>query len=131
MTPAERLVYQRERRKQNGNADTRKYEKTPKGFLMRMYRNMQSRVTGVQHLKAHLYKGKPLLGRQDFYDWATSSPDFEKMFRVWEDSNYDRKLAPTVDRKDSSLGYKINNMQWLTHSENSRKGCHSRFKTND
>jgi hypothetical protein len=33
----------------------KKYEKTPKGYLMRTYRNMKSRVLGIQHKKAHIY----------------------------------------------------------------------------
>lgn len=69
MTKEERLKYQRERRKLNGNLYTKRYEKTEAGFLMRMYRNMKSRVTGVQSKKAHLYKGKDLLAKEDFYEW--------------------------------------------------------------
>lgn len=35
-TKEERNKWQREHRKKNGNSDTLKYEKTKKGFLMRM-----------------------------------------------------------------------------------------------
>lgn len=63
-----RNKHQREKRKREGNIITRRYEKTPKGFLMRGYRNMQSRVTGVQKKKAHLYLGKELLPRDEFYN---------------------------------------------------------------
>ena len=38
-----------------------RYEKTPKGFLMRLYRNMKSRVKGVQQAKHHLYEHCELL----------------------------------------------------------------------
>lgn len=118
---------QREKRKQNGNKDTHKYEKTPKGFLMRLYRNMQSRTSGVQKLKAHLYEGKYLLPRENFYEWALDKgSDFHEMFKEWELSDYSRKLTPTVDRIDSEDGYYIENMRWLTHSENSRLGAINR-----
>lgn len=126
MTEKER-VQQRKRRAANGNAATKKYEKTKKGFLVRLYRNMQSRVTGVQKEKAHLYQGLELLDREKFYSWAHKSPDFHTMFSKWEKSQYDRKLTPTVDRIDSSKGYVLGNMQWLTHSENSRRGNISRY----
>ena len=129
MTPEERLVYQRERRKDNGNLDTKKYEKTANGFLMRMYHNMQSRVTGIQYKKEHLYKDKELLSRHDFYSWAKESPVFLKMFQVYCDSGYNQKLAPTVDRRESSRGYSLDNMRWLTHSENSRLGALSKHGT--
>ncbi len=109
----------REHRKRTGNAETHKYEKTPNGFLMRLYRNMESRVMGIQWKKAHLYKGKELLIREDFYNWAKPHSKFLKMFAVWKESGFDRKLTPTVNRIDSTKGYILSNMEWLTHSENS------------
>jgi len=124
---AERLAWQRKQRKLNGNKHTKKYEKTRKGFLMRKYRNMQSRVAGIQKKKQHLYKDKVLLDRDDFYEWAINSPCFEQLWTDWIASGYERKLCPTVDRINSSEGYMVSNMHWMTHSENSRRGCFSRY----
>lgn len=127
MNKKERIEYQRLYRKKNGNLCTRKYEKTPSGFLMRLYRNMTSRVTGIQKKKAHLYVGKTILPREEFYRWADSK-QFKELFKNWEASKYDRKLTPTVNRIDSSLGYQLDNIEWLTHSENSRLGALSKMK---
>lgn len=123
MTREEQNLKQRIRRKLNGNLSTHKYEKTPKGFLMRKYRNMQSRTCGIQWKKAHLYFGKELLEREDFYKWAFESDDFNRLYLEWVESNYDRKLCPTVDRIDPDYGYTLENMRWITHSENSRLGA--------
>lgn len=101
----------------------KKYEKTPNGFLMRMYRNMKSRITGVQAAKFHLYAGKELLDKDEFYEWAKNSPKFWKLYEAYKYDNYNRKLAPSVDRINSSLGYCVENMEWVTHSENSRRGA--------
>lgn len=117
-----RNARQRERRALSNNSSTKKYEKTKKGFLMRLYRNMQSRINGVQKLKAHLYNGKHLIDRQVFYDWALNNETFDKLFKDYEISGYDRKLAPSVDRINSKFGYELNNMEFVTHSENSRRG---------
>ena len=114
---------QREYRRLTNNAATKKYEKTKKGFLMRLYRNMQSRIEGVQAQKHHLYEGKELLPRNEFYRWALASKDFHVIFEAWERHGHVRKLAPSVDRIDSDLGYSIENMEWVTHSENSRRGA--------
>lgn len=123
---SETLEAQRIRRKANGNAYTHKYERTKSGKLVRLYRNMKSRVDGVQWMKAHLYAGKSLLPKEAFYQWALSSNEFHRLFREWSEAGYDRKLAPSVDRVDSSRGYDIDNMQWVTHSENSRRGAVSK-----
>ena len=88
---------------------------------MRLYRNMQSRTNGIQWRKAHLYEGLQLLPREDFYKWALAQEEFHTMFTEWEVSNYNRKLTPSVDRIDSSEGYALSNMRWLTHSVNSSR----------
>lgn len=120
------LAKQRAYRKANGNACTLKYERTKGGKLMRLYRNMKSRIEGVQKAKHHLYAGKYLMPKDEFYVWAISSPDFHRLFAEWVAADYDRKLAPSVDRVDSKVGYRAWNMQWVTHSENSRRGSVSR-----
>ncbi len=105
----------------------KKYEKTINGFLMRLYRNMKSRVTGIQKQKFHLYAGCELLTKEDFYSWAKESEDFLKLFFEWELSGYQRKLTPSVDRINSTYGYRVNNMEWVTNSENSRRGSLNKY----
>lgn len=106
----------------------KKYEKTIDGFLMRGYRNMLSRVKGIQKLKAHLYLGKEILSKESFYKWANESKEFHKLYTNWTLNGYERKLTPSVDRIDSSKGYELDNMRWITHSENSRLGAINRNK---
>lgn len=122
-TREERNANQRAYRQANGNACTLRYEHTEHGKLMRCYRNMKSRIEGVQWMKAHLYAGKSLLPKDEFYAWAMQSNAFHRLYRQWVESGYDRKLAPSVDRIDSTRGYELGNMEWVTHSENSRRGA--------
>jgi hypothetical protein len=99
------------------------YEKTPKGFLMRVYRNMQSRVAGIQHKKAHLYKGLSILPRNDFYAWAWDNADFWRLYKQWAATDFtDRRLTPSINRIVSTEGYSIDNIEWLSHSVNSSLG---------
>lgn len=116
----------REYRKKTGNISTKKYEKTKRGFLVRCYRNMKSRVTGVQYKKAHLYYGKELLDKESFYNFSLSDYTFNIIFDEWEKSNYNKKLSPSIDRIKSDKGYTLDNIQWLTKYENSMKGLCSR-----
>lgn len=131
MTKEERLANQRIKRKENGNAATLKYERTKGGKLMRIYRNMRSRIEGVQKAKWHLYRGKCLLSRDEFYVWALGGHEFHQLFAAWRDAGFPRKLAPSVDRIDSSQGYHPDNMEWVTHSENSRRGSIARRAIKD
>lgn len=114
-------AYRKAYRERTNNYSTKKYEKTKKGFLMRCYRNMQSRVKGIQKLKAHLYQGKDLLDREEFYKWALADNTFHKLFDEWEELEYQQKFSPSINRIDSDYGYVLSNMEWLTHSENSRR----------
>ena len=113
-------AWRREYRKKIKNIDSKKYEKTENGFLMRAYRNMKSRVSGIQKLKAHLYSGKSILEKELFYKWSKTNKTFIKLFKDWQSKNYDRKLTPSVNRINSEKGYDLDNMEWITHSENSR-----------
>lgn len=126
----DRLEWQREMRKATGNAHTKKYEKTKNGKLMRTYRNMYTRVSGILKTKAHLYEGLDILSKDDFYEWSLSNDAFNTLFDEWVSSGYDKKLSPSIDRKDTNYGYVLGNIRWLTHSENSRLGAVSKGNSN-
>lgn len=119
---------QRQKRKSDGNAATHRYEKTKNGFLMRLYRNMQSRITGVLKSKHHLYDGKYLLPREDFVLWAMDSWQFHRLFKEWEMSGYERRLTPSVDRINPEFGYDPSNMEWVPFHENCRRGGKAKRK---
>ena len=119
---------QRIYRLKTNNICTKKYEKTKKGFLVRLYRNMLSRVSGVQFTKFYLYQGKSILDKNTFYEWALNDNNFNKLFDAYEQSGYERKIAPSVDRINSNLGYEIANMEFVTMSENSKRGSISKHK---
>ena len=128
--PCKNLKQAEERRSSLlGRQKDKSYEMTPNGYIMRVYRNMKSRVEGVQKQKHHLYRGKEILSKEDFYKWALSEESkFYHLFKVYIESGKDRRLAPSVDRIDSSKGYVLENMEWVTHSENSRRGALSRAR---
>lgn len=101
-----------------------RYWKTRKGKLMMTYNNMNRRVRG--YVKSHLYEGLDLLSRDDFYRFSLCGESYHKLYEDWVSSDYERRLSPSIDRIDTSLGYVLGNIQWITQSENSRKGAVSR-----
>ena len=127
MTREQKNKHQREQRALNGNYHTKKYEKTEKGFLVRTYRNMLSRVSGVTKNKNHLYLGLEILDKKTFYEWSLNNVNFRELFTYWIMVDYERRYTPSIDRIDSKEGYTIDNIQWITFSENCKRGSNSRF----
>lgn len=112
----------RKRRLKYGYVYEEKYSKTINGLLVRIYQNMKGRVLGIQKKDyPNLYKGKELLDRHVFYDWAKSDCNFNLLYEKWVLSGYDRKLVPSIDRIDSSMGYILENIRWITFSENCKR----------
>ena len=111
--------YLKNNRVKKNNSTTHKYEKTFKGKLVRTYRNMLSRVTGVLKTKKHLYNGLDILNKESFYEWSINNNDYNSLYKNWKDNDYILILSPSIDRIDPLIGYTVENIRWVTHSENS------------
>lgn len=79
---------------------------------------MNSRVKGKSTDRPDLYLGLSILPKDVFLNWARNHPDFLKLYKRWRSSDFDRRLTPVVNRMNSKLGYELNNMEWLTNSQN-------------
>jgi hypothetical protein len=123
-------AYQRDYRARTGNASTKKYEKSINGFLVRSYRNMLNRVLGIYEPKAHIYKGKEILSKEEFYEFSRNDPQFLKLYKNWVNNNFDRRLSPSVNRINTAKGYTLDNIEWMTHSQNSSLASVSRRQKN-
>jgi hypothetical protein len=97
------------------------YEKTFEGHLRKRYWNMRRRQKGTG---GHRVKRSwaPLLPQEEFLSWGLASMEYRNLYALWVESGFNRKLTPTVDRKDAKKGYVLGNIQWLTFSQNSLKG---------
>lgn len=87
-------------------------------FLGNLYSGMKERVSGRKTKRPDLYKGKPLIPKDAFMIWAKNHPDFFSLYKRWASCNFDRKLTPTINRIDSSKGYVLGNIEWMTNSQN-------------
>lgn len=91
-------------------------------FIRRMYNYMQIRVRGYGS-NAHYgyYTGKPICSRKAFIHFALKDWDLKYMFCEWIKQKHNRKYVPTVDRLDNAKGYLIDNLQFLSFSDNVKK----------
>jgi len=94
-------------------------ERSIRGFLLGRYRFMKRRINDKLAVNAKYYVGKELLKKQDFLNANMGNTEFLKLFKNWTAHGYIRKLAPSVNRIDSSKGYTLDNMEWVTMSQNS------------
>ena len=100
----------------------KRYERTKKGKLVRIYRNMLSRVKGIQKKNIHIYEGLPIVEKEVFYKWALNNKDYNLLYDKWVELNYDRMDAPSIDRINSKKGYVLDNMRWITFRQNCSLG---------
>jgi len=65
--------------------------------------------------------GLPEYSKEELRFWLLSQDIFEKLYRCWVDSDYDKNLRPSVDRLDESIGYSMSNIQLMTWYDNYKK----------
>ena len=92
-----------------------KQNRTKKGKIHTIYHNQRR----SSEKRGHPY---PAYTKKDLYDWLMAQPLFHHLFHLWEVSNYDKLLVPSVDRIDDDLPYSFSNIQLMTWAENDAKG---------
>lgn len=83
---------------------------------------MKQRTQGKSTKAPHLYEGLDSCEWDEFYDWAMADQDLDYLFDKWVESKYDINLTPSLDRKETTEGYNIDNVRWLAASQNKSRG---------
>ncbi len=65
-----------------------------------------------------IYLGKPILPKDVFLNWSKNHPEFLRLYKRWVNCDFDRKLTPTINRINSAKGYTLDNIEWMTNSQN-------------
>ena len=100
------------------------WRRTIRGLLSVKYSNMQQRCKG-DHQKR--YEGLDLLPRYEFMEWGLNDPTFNMLFEAWHEAGCPYRLTPSIDRIDTTGGYTLGNIRFLTHSDNARRGAMRRW----
>lgn len=88
---------------------------TLQGRIYAMYKHME-----INHKKKG-FDVNLIISQQDFFDFASNNDKLKQLFNDWINSNFDRKVTPSVDRIDFKKGYEINNLQFLSMVDNLKK----------
>jgi hypothetical protein len=91
------------------------YRKTLKGWVTRRYVNMK-------YNSKQRNMDLPNFTKKEFSQWVSEQPHFKKLWDGWVNSNYDKKLSPSINRLDDYKPYIFDNMELTTWEDNDRKG---------
>jgi len=65
----------------------------------------------------------------ELQEWLENQPNFETMFKQWEESGFDKELTPSIDRLDNNRSYELDNIQLVMWEENNRRGAQLKKET--
>ena len=85
--------------------------RTPRGFAYKLHAT-QRRNAHNRNMHAPTYTQEELLG------WIQRQPHTDTLFKQWEESGYDKQLAPSADRIDDSKSYTLDNIRLVTYRDN-------------
>lgn len=91
-----------------------KFRKTKKGILTNSFSRQKTRK-------------KVLYSLSELHNKFLNDLRFDRLFKEWEKSNYNKNLIPTVDRINCKKDYTLENIHCLTWQENRYK---QRMETN-
>lgn len=94
-----------------------RYRRSIRGRIKTTFSHMKKRVRG-KGKSGHLYRGLPIVTAVRFYGWSIDNKDFLRLHKEWADSGYDHLKGPSIDRLDTSKGYTLDNIRWVTVLEN-------------
>lgn len=99
------------------------------GLLLQAYRLMRRRCEGADPAKAHIFKGLEFPKQKDFLLWARNDRGFLLLYKQWAHSGYNTRLTPSVSRMNTDKGYTLDNIEFLTHSNNASLALSTRWRT--
>lgn len=90
---------------------TIKWNRSPMGVVCHLWHKHNERSNKRRH-------EKPDYSREWLYDFVLNHPEFDRLYTAWVESDYDKMMAPSVDRIDDRVGYTKNNIRLVTFREN-------------
>ena len=67
----------------------------------------------------------------ELVEWVKQQPDWDDLYNTWVESNYDRMLAPSIDRLDSLLPYSLSNIRLVSWKLNQQQSADDKYYGTD
>lgn len=93
------------------------YYRSRHGLLVYRYLWMVRRCKQLQAYKAR----SPNFTKEEFLRKFKNDNNLIRLIENWKVSGYLERLTPTVDRINNKLGYRLDNIQFLTMEDNTKK----------
>lgn len=100
--------------KECSDYDTKKYNRTKKGYVSFTYHNQKNSSKTRNH-------PLPNYSQEELKQWLFSQKKFHRLFKEWKVSEYDRYVKPSIDRIDDNKPYTLDNIQLMTWKDNEHK----------
>lgn len=97
----------------------KQYRRSLIGLIRRSHVKMKQRIKGNCRTP-QIYANLSIMSSEDFIFFSINCSALQDLYKEWVISGYDIRLTPSVDRIDSSKGYVLGNIRWITHAQNSR-----------
>lgn len=91
-----------------------KYKRTKQGLCAYLFGNQKQNSKKRGHTP-------PSYTKQEIEQWLLGQAVFHRLYDKWVDSNYDKMMTPSIDRKNDSIGYTLDNIQLMTWQDNENK----------
>ena len=94
--------------------ELQEYNRTKKGVIAKAYSHQKenSKKRGMR---------PPRYSVTTLFIWACKQSLFDTLFKKWVESGYISDLKPSIDRRDDTKGYTLDNIQLMTWAENRKK----------
>ena len=88
-------------------------------YLTKAYDRMSARI---KHRKS--YANLPICSRREFIEWSLHNDKFIELWSKWRiyEGTPPPTIVPSIDRMIRENGYVLNNLQWISYSENAQEG---------
>ncbi len=98
-----------------------KRQTRPIYYLRTCWGEIKRRSTQKVPNREYVCFGQKFCTKDEFVNRFLTDKKFLSLYKSWQEHDFKRGFAPSIDRIDPTKGYEIDNLQFLSNNENTRK----------